>query len=80
MGSAKIDRWIGLGLGFGWGAIALFSPTCFAQVVADPSVGTIVTPNGTTFGITGGTTVGNRNLFHSFTRFDVPTGGIADFQ
>lgn len=61
------------------GAVA-FSGTCaLAQVTADPSVGTVVTPNGTTFQITGGTTVGDTNLFHSFNDFSVPEGGIADF-
>ena len=53
--------------------------SAFAQVIADPSLGTIVTPNGTTFQITGGTTVGDTNLFHSFSSFSVPDGGIADF-
>ena len=57
-----------------------FSGACaFAQVTADSSVGTVVTPNGTTFQITGGTTVGDTNLFHSFNDFSVPNGGIADF-
>ncbi|MBW4695405.1 MAG: filamentous hemagglutinin N-terminal domain-containing protein [Lyngbya sp. HA4199-MV5] len=76
-----LDRFLEFGLmglvGSG-GAIVPFSTTTFAQVVADPSIGTIVTPNGTTFEITNGTTVGG-NLFHSFSRFDVPTGGVASF-
>jgi filamentous hemagglutinin family protein len=53
--------------------------SAFAQVTSDPSLGTVVTPNGTTFQITGGTTVGDTNLFHSFSSFSVPDGGIADF-
>jgi len=78
-------RWLDRCLQFGLmglvgsvGAIVPFSTTTFAQVVADPSIGTIVTPNGITFEITNGTTVGG-NLFHSFSRFDVPTGGVASF-
>ncbi|MBD2100844.1 filamentous hemagglutinin N-terminal domain-containing protein [Leptolyngbya sp. FACHB-261] len=54
--------------------------SALAQVTADPSIGTSVRVNGTTYRITGGTTVGNRNLFHSFSRFDVPAGSIAYFQ
>ncbi|MBN8564962.1 MAG: filamentous hemagglutinin N-terminal domain-containing protein, partial [Leptolyngbya sp. UWPOB_LEPTO1] len=50
-----------------------------AQVTSDGSTGTIVTPSGAVFDITGGTTVGGRNLFHSFERFDVPTLGEANF-
>lgn len=61
------------------GTIAAFPTFTSAQVVADPSIGTVVTPNGTTFQITGGTVAGSRNLFHSFSRFDVPTGGVASF-
>ncbi|GAA6619853.1 filamentous hemagglutinin N-terminal domain-containing protein [Scytonema sp. NUACC26] len=54
----------------------------FAQqeVSADPSLGTTVTVNGTTFQITGGTTVGDKNLFHSFSNFSVPIEGAADFR
>jgi filamentous hemagglutinin family protein len=64
----------------GGGAIVGIANPALAQVVADPSIGTVVTPTGTTYQITGGTTVGGRNLFHSFSRFDVPIGGIANFQ
>ncbi len=60
-------------------AIAFSSTSTLSQVTADPSLGTIVTPNGTTFQITGGTTVGDTNLFHSFSSFSVPDGGIANF-
>ncbi|MCC5617391.1 filamentous hemagglutinin N-terminal domain-containing protein [Nostoc sp. CHAB 5836] len=55
------------------------SDRTFAQVVADPSLGTKVTPNGTTLDITGGTTVGDTNLFHSFSDFIVRTDEIVDF-
>jgi filamentous hemagglutinin family protein len=61
------------------GAIGILpTPTC-AQVIADPSVGTTVTSNGAIYLITGGTTVGSRNLFHSFDRFDVPLARTAAF-
>ncbi|MBR8841053.1 MAG: hypothetical protein DSM106950_45665 [Stigonema ocellatum SAG 48.90 = DSM 106950] len=40
---------------------------------------THVTPNGTTFNITGGTQAG-ANLFHSFQEFSVPMGGNAFFN
>ena len=72
----RVAAAIGLGM---MGAIVTFPTAAPAQVVADPSIGTIATPNDTTFQITGGTIAGNRNLFHSFSRFDVPTGGVANF-
>ena len=50
-----------------------------AQVTADPSLGTTVTVNGNTFEITNGTTVGDKNLFHSFSNFSIPNGGTAHF-
>ncbi|MBE9193163.1 filamentous hemagglutinin N-terminal domain-containing protein [Gloeocapsopsis crepidinum LEGE 06123] len=50
-----------------------------AQVTADPSIGTTVTLNGDTFEITNGTTVGDKNLFHSFSNFSIPNGGTAHF-
>jgi filamentous hemagglutinin family protein len=77
----KVDRlFFGLLLGVsGW--IGTSAPAIAQlQVVADPALRTVVTPNGSTFQITGGTTVGGRNLFHSFSQFSVPIGGIADFQ
>ena len=71
---------LGLVSGLAMGGAIPFSGNCaFAQVTADPSVGTVVTPNGATLEITGGTTVGDTNLFHSFSSFSVPDGGIADF-
>jgi len=50
-----------------------------AQITADGTVSTVVTPAGTTFNITGGTTAGT-NLFHSFSDFSVPTGSEAFFN
>ncbi|WP_171976868.1 filamentous hemagglutinin N-terminal domain-containing protein [Brasilonema sennae] len=50
-----------------------------AQVTADPSLGTQVTINGTTLEITEGKTVGNTNLFHSFSNFSVKNAEVASF-
>jgi len=50
-----------------------------AQVTADPSLGTTVTLNGDTFEIKNGTTIGDKNLFHSFSNFSIPNGGTAHF-
>ncbi len=52
----------------------------FAQVTPDPSLGTEVKPNGTTLEIRGGTTVGDKNLFHSFSNFSVKSGEVVDFR
>lgn len=52
----------------------------FAQVVADPSLGTEVRPNGTNLEIKGGTTVGNTNLFHSFSSFSIKSDEVVDFR
>lgn len=54
----------------------------FAQVVEDPSLDTKVTPNsdGTNLKITGGTTVGDTNLFHSFRNFSVKSDEVVDFD
>src|SRR5919199_405123 len=60
--------------------LATASPTP-AQIVQDTTLPnpSLVTPNGNTSVITGGTQAGS-NLFHSFSEFSVPTGGVASFQ
>jgi filamentous hemagglutinin family protein len=66
------------------GLVLLASIGCpqgvIAQVSADGTVGTIVSP-GPLFNITGGTRPSNGpNLFHSFSQFSLPTGSSAIFQ
>ncbi|QFS48312.1 filamentous hemagglutinin N-terminal domain-containing protein [Nostoc sphaeroides] len=52
-----------------------------AQVTADLSVGTQVEQiDNTTLNITGGTTVGNTNLFHSFSNFSIPSEQVVNFD
>ncbi|WP_375477686.1 filamentous hemagglutinin N-terminal domain-containing protein [uncultured Nostoc sp.] len=52
----------------------------YAQVTADPSLGTEVEPiNGGIYQITGGTAVGDTNLFHSFSNFSVKSPETVDF-
>ncbi|MCC5626693.1 S-layer family protein [Nostoc sphaeroides CHAB 2801] len=51
-----------------------------AQVTADPTLGTQVQrSDNTTLNITGGTTVGNTNLFHSFSNFSIPSDETVNF-
>jgi filamentous hemagglutinin family protein len=52
-----------------------------AQIVQDTTLPnpSLITPNGNTDVITGGTQTGF-NLFHSFREFSVPTGRVASFQ
>lgn len=58
--------------------VILLSGNCaMAQVTSDGTLGTVVDPS---LNITGGTTVGNTNLFHSFGIFSVPAGATANFQ
>ncbi|GAA6616430.1 filamentous hemagglutinin N-terminal domain-containing protein [Scytonema sp. NUACC26] len=52
----------------------------FAEVTADSSLGTQVTINGDTLEITGGTTVGDKNLFHSFSNFSVQGEEVVNFH
>jgi len=64
------------GVGCLWLAAAIAAN---AQVVPDSTVNTIVTPNGNSFEIEGGSTAGS-NLFHSFSEFSLPTGSEAFFN
>ncbi|NET60538.1 MAG: filamentous hemagglutinin N-terminal domain-containing protein [Symploca sp. SIO2E6] len=65
-------------IALGVGSAIAFSGNCaWAQVTSDGTLGTLVDPN---LAITGGTTVGGTNLFHSFSSFSVPDGAVADFQ
>ncbi|MFB2969235.1 filamentous hemagglutinin N-terminal domain-containing protein [Aerosakkonema sp. BLCC-F183] len=59
----------------------LFPAVTMAQIVPDSSlpVNSVVTPNGDTNTITGGTRAGE-NLFHSFQQFSIPTNGTAFFD
>ncbi|QLE57342.1 filamentous hemagglutinin N-terminal domain-containing protein [Nostoc sp. TCL26-01] len=50
-----------------------------AQVTSDQTLGTQVIDIGLNSFILDGTTVGNTNLFHSFSSFNIPNGGAAVF-
>ncbi|MEH2079808.1 MAG: filamentous hemagglutinin N-terminal domain-containing protein [Nostoc sp.] len=72
-------RWC-LGIGMG-GAIALGANCASAQITSDSTLpnNSIVTLDGNTLNITGGTQFGG-NLFHSFKEFSVPINGTASFN
>lgn len=54
-------------------------PVTHAQVTADGTLGTTVSPVGSVFEITGGTRPGGATLFHSFDSFSVASGQTASF-
>ncbi len=59
--------------------ITLTASIVHAQITPDGTTNTTVNPTGLNTTITNGTTAGT-NLFHSFQRFDIPTGGSATFD
>ncbi|MEH2127936.1 two-partner secretion domain-containing protein [Nostoc sp.] len=70
-----------LGLVILVGAIGIQGGSTSAQVTPDFSVGTYVKRiDDTTLDITGGTTVGNTNLFHSFSNFSVKPDEVVSFR
>ncbi len=73
--------WCGWSVAFFWYLLATPKPTLAQSIVPDRTlpVNSIVTNQGNTNLITGGTTAGS-NLFHSFTQFSVPTGNTAYFN
>jgi filamentous hemagglutinin family protein len=73
--------WLGF-LAIAMGSIsAVFSDSAIAQIIPDGTLpnNSIVTPDGNTINITGGTQA-ESNLFHSFSEFSVPTGSAAVFN
>ena len=70
----------------GWICLAVFLlpglvwSQVVSKIVADDSLGTVVTQNGNVFDIGGGTTIDNTVLFQSLEFFTVGTGDIASFN
>ncbi|MCG6136101.1 MAG: filamentous hemagglutinin N-terminal domain-containing protein [Nostoc sp. LLA-1] len=59
--------------------ILLWCNVAHAQVTSDGTFNTTVSQSGNNFSITNGSASGS-NLFHSFQKFNVPTGGTATFD
>ncbi|MCT7982899.1 S-layer family protein [Laspinema sp. A4] len=64
-----------------WSGLGGCTAPAKAQIIPDASLNnpTLVTPDGTTYRITGGTEMG-KNLFHSFQEFSLMTGNTAWFE
>lgn len=60
-------------------ACVFYGVYAIAQITPDRTTNTVVDTNGNNFNINQGDRAGN-NLFHSFTDFSLPNGGIASFN